>query len=205
MRKGELCAHESIFIICVGFPAFADFLGFVSSKGIYSVFGASQFILDSFCDNNYSIIPDSCINPLILSDYCIFNIRSGEWEYNSKNNCEWGLLNTSNTTFSTTEGGCHIAIRLVQDEGTIFNKNSEMPFMFYQKIGICNEDVKIFNNARKKIDVIEKASEVLILYKSLDGKKYFVFYKKNNSWECSWIDSEYIKIIKKSWYEIERE
>ena len=34
MRKGELCAHESIFIICVGFPAFADFLGFVSSKDV---------------------------------------------------------------------------------------------------------------------------------------------------------------------------
>ena len=34
MREGELCAHESICIICVGFPAFADFLGFVSGKGV---------------------------------------------------------------------------------------------------------------------------------------------------------------------------
>ena len=176
-----------------------------SSKGIYTVYGASQFVLDSFFEKKYSDIIDNSINPLVLSNSAIFNSRSGELGYNSNNIPEWGLLNMGITYFSTEDSGSNIAIRLVQDEGTIFNKNSNLPFTFFQKVGVCEDNINVFDMLNKYITTLKKNTEVLILYKSLDEEKYYVLFKTGKEWKCAWITSSNIKLADKFWYEISRD
>ena len=170
-----------------------------SSKGVYSVYGSSQFVLDSFDGKKYSDFPKNCKNPLMLSETNLFNVRSGEWEYNSRNKIDWGLLKTGNVFFDTDSGDCYKSIRLVVDNGTVFNKNTNMPFLFFQKVGkLVKNDGSIISN------LISPEEDVLILYKTLDGNKYYICYKQNGDWSSCWIDSSFFKIIDKKWYEIER-
>ena len=170
-----------------------------SSKNVYSVYGACQFVLDSFDEKSYSDFAVNCKNPLMLSNSDLFHVRSGEWEYNSKNEAEWGLLKTGNVFFNTESGNCYDAIRLVNDEGTVFNKNTELPFMFYQRVG------KLIKNDKTELcDFISPEDDILILYKSLDETKYYIFYKQNDCWTSDWIASDYLTVIDKKWYEIDR-
>ncbi len=175
-----------------------------SSKDIYSVYGSSQYILDSFDKKTYLDIKEKTINPLVLSNSNIFNTRSGETEYNSNNETEWGLLLTGNTSFYTNNGDCYTTIRLVLDEGTIFNKNTEFPFVYYQKVGQCMKSFSVYDENGNNIGSLNSSDEVLILYKSLNNLKYFIFFKNNNSWSTAWVDVSDITILKKNWYEIER-
>lgn len=170
-----------------------------SSKGVYSVYGASQFVLDSYDGKLYSDFPKNCRNPLMLSESDLFNVRSAEWPYNSKNRIGWGLLQTGHINFDTNYGGCYTAIRLVIDNGTVFNKNTDMPFVFYQRVGKL-----VKNDGSELCSYISPETDVLILYKTVDDKKYYVFYRQNEKWTSKWIDSEYFEIVNKKWYEIDR-
>lgn len=171
-----------------------------SSKGVYSVYGSSQFVLDSYDGKLYSDLPKHCKNPLMLSESDLFNVRSAEWPYNSKNKVGWGLLKTGHINFNTNNGGCYTAIRLVIDNGTVFNKNTDMPFEFYQKVGRL-----VKNDGSELCRYISSETDVLILYKTVDDKKYYIFYKQDESWTSKWVDAEYFKIVNKKWYEIERD
>ena len=135
----------------------------------------------------------------MLSNSDLFHVRSGEWEYNSKNEAEWGLLKTGNVFFNTESGNCYDAIRLVNDEGTVFNENTELPFMFYQRVGKFTK-----NDKTELCDFISPEDDILILYKSLDETKYYIFYKQNDFWTSDWIASDYLTVIDKKWYEIDR-
>lgn len=177
-----------------------------SEYGVFSV-SVSQYVLDSFDGKTYASFNYFQKNPLMLSDTTFVSLRSGGYKYNTINSDDWGLMFQNDVEFDSDAGSTNIAIRLIEDHGTIFNAETDDACIYFQNTGIVkypNTCLLKTNEKKNNSSNIKMNSNVpvLILFKSFNGKYFKVFTKIEDEWETGWVLSNNIQITNKNWYEI---
>lgn len=177
-----------------------------SEYGVFSV-SVSQYVLDSFDGKTYASFIDFQKNPLMLSDTTFVSLRSGGYKYNSINSDDWGLMFQNDVEFDRDIGSTNIAIRLIEDHGTIFNAETDDACVYFQNTGIVKypNTCLLETNEKKNNSSDTKMNRdvpVLILFKSFDDKYFKVFTKIGDEWETGWVLSKDIQVTNKNWYEI---
>ncbi len=175
----------------------------VSPWGMEGMFGGCEYVLDNFDDKTYYNIEPGTINPLVFSKLGALSIRSGDMRYNDANEKRFGLFFTNRAFFTNSSSGT--GIRLVEDLGTVFNKEHAEECVFFQNRGYVNKTIEVkkmpleeSNSSGRLIDM----QEVLVLYKTLNNEWYNIFYKNSEEeWFNGWIKKEDIQLTNMHWYE----
>lgn len=182
-----------------------------SVLGMSNLMGGYEYTLDCYDKNFYENSPE--VNPICFIPKNALCIMRGIREYNNLKNdiFTFGLYNLRGSSIDDYDGFSYF--RIVEDKGTIFNKNTIDEAVYTPKIAISKDSkINLLMNASKNAITkeYECVSNVFILFSSTNEKFYRVFfqtYEENilgnicKTWKIGWIDSNTVIIVPTKWYD----
>lgn len=179
----------------------------ISPLGMANLMGGNEYTLDCYDERFYENSPDN--NPLCLIPFNAQCVMRGISEYNNLENDVFGLYGMSWIRIDDYCGYSYF--RLVEDEGTVFNKGSIDEAVYNPLIGKASKvKILVHPNENGKFSEYECISDVFILFESKDKEFYRCFiqtYEMNilgelsKCWKIGWIQKKEIKLTNKKWYE----